>query len=252
MPLWTSCNRRVVATFCLLLAVPAHAGSGEGAWIELTGERGLEAWQGPVGRWQIGGDAVLDATNPRRLATRPGKGVLVNGPTGRTNNLLSKQSFADVEAHVEFLISRGSNSGVKFNGLYEIQILDSHGAKDLDGNACGGIYPRAEEKPRYHHIDKGVPPRTNAAKPAGEWQTLDIVFQAPRFDAMGKKTAAARFLKVVLNGAVVHENVEVQYPTGAAWRLKQEVAAGPLLLQADHGPVAFRNVRVRPLAGGPK
>jgi hypothetical protein len=50
---------------------------------------------------------------------------------------------------------------------------------------------------------------------------------------------------VVLNGHVIHENVEVRTPTGSAWRLKKEMAEGPLLLQGTHGPVAFRNVRIR-------
>jgi hypothetical protein len=132
-------------------------------------------------------------------------------------------------------------------GLYEIQIFDSHGKKELTGSDCGGIYPRGEQQPKYHTIDKGVPPRVNAARPAGEWQTLDITFRAPRFDADGKKTVDARFVKVVLNGQVIHENEAVHYPTGSAWRLAKEVPRGPLLLQADHGPVAFRNVRVRPV-----
>jgi 3-keto-disaccharide hydrolase len=110
----------------------------------------------------------------------------------------------------------------------------------------GGIYPRAEMLPRYHHIDEGIPPRTNAAKKAGEWQTLDIVFRAPRFDGEGKKIKNARFDKVVLNGQAIHEGVEVKTPTGHAWKQK-EVPRGPLLLQGDHGPVAFRNVRVREL-----
>ncbi len=90
------------------------------------------------------------------------------------------------------------------------------------------------------------PPRVNAARPFGEWQTLDVVFHAPRFDADGKKTADARFVKVVLNGQVIHEDVAVKTPTGHAWRNK-EVARGPILLQADHGPVAFRKIRVRAL-----
>ena len=67
-----------------------------------------------------------------------------------------------------------------------------------------------------------------------------MTFRAPRFDASGKKVANARFVKVVLNGKVVQEDVEVPSPTGHAWRLA-EVATGPILLQADHGPVAFRN-----------
>ena len=58
--------------------------------------------------------------------------------------------------------------------------------------------------------------------------------------------ANARFVKIVLNGQVIHENVEVPTPTGSAWRLKKETAEGPLLLQGTHRPVAFRNVRIRP------
>ena len=185
-------------------------------------------------------------TDPARLAGVDGRGVLINGPAGRTRNLLTKQEFGDLEAHLEFLIPRKSNSGVKLQGLYEIQIVDSHGTKRLTGSDCGGVYPRAELLPRYHHLDDGYAPLVDAAKPAGEWQTLDLVFKAPRFDGSGKKIANARLVKVVLNGKIVQENLELQAPTGHAWRLP-EVRRGPLLLQADHGPVAFRNIRVRAL-----
>jgi hypothetical protein len=209
----------------------------------------LDVWKGPTKDWMFAGSVMPDPGNPKRLAAEPGKGILVNSPKGRARDLVTRQKFGDVEVHVEFLIPRGSNSGVKLEGQYEIQILDSYGKKNLTGDDCGGIYPRAEPKPRYHHIDKGVPPRVNAAKPAGEWQALDIVFRAPRFDGQGKKVANARFVRVVLNGEVVQEDVEVKYPTGHAWH-DPESPAGPLLLQGDHGPVAFRNVRVRPLASG--
>jgi hypothetical protein len=234
----------------LFTTVLAESSGEEAKWIDLSAAKDLDAWTTPTGDWTRAGDAELDAKNARVLVAKPGTGVLVTGP--RARNLVTKQTFTDAEVHVEFLISKGSNSGVKLLGLYEIQILDTHGRKELSGDSCGGIYPRAEEKPRYHHIDKGVPPTVNAAKPAGEWQTLDILFLAPRFDADGKKAANAKFVKVVLNGQVVHENVEVSYPTGAAWRLRKEVASGPLLLQGDHGPIAFRNVRIRPFTGGGK
>jgi hypothetical protein len=135
--------------------------------------------------------------------------------------------------------------------LYEIQIVDSWGVRKPTGSDCGGIYPRAELKPKYHHIDQGVPPRTNAAKRAGEWQTLDLIFLAPRFNAKGKKIRNARFVKVVLNGKVIHADVELKTPTGHAWHQK-EIPTGPLLLQADHGPVAFRHVRIRPYAAKKK
>jgi hypothetical protein len=237
---------RLLATLTLLAAPAAPGRADDKGWIDLSAE-GPGAWNKPAREWVSAGDAVLDPKDPRRLLPRAGKGVLVNGPEGRARDLVTKRAFGDLAAHVEFVIPKGSNSGVKLMGLYEVQIFDSHGKKkDLTGSDCGGIYPRAELKPRYHHIDEGVPPRVNAARPAGGWQTLDLVFRAPRFDDEGKKVANARFVKVVLNGVVIHEDVEVKTPTGHAWHDK-EVARGPLLLQGDHGPVAFRNVRVRPL-----
>ena len=218
----------------------------EAKWTELDK---LERFKNPSADWQIVGDVGLDPENPRAFVGKPGAGVLWNGPKLRTTNLITSQDdFTDVEIHLEFNVPKGSNSGVKFMGLYEIQILDSHGKKEVTGADCGGIYPRAEEKPKYHHIDKGVPPKVNAAKPPGEWQTLDAVFIAPRFDQDGKKVSNARLVKATWNGQVIHENVELQYPTGAAWRLAKERPAGPLLLQADHGPVAFRNVKIRPIS----
>ena len=105
--------------------------------------------------------------------------------------------------------------------------------------------------PKYHHIDQGVPPRVNAAKPAGEWQSLEVEFIAPRFDAMGKKTFNAKLARVVLNGKMIHRNVDVLASTGAAWRLVSEVPRGPLLLQGDHGAVAFRNIQVRVISRRP-
>jgi hypothetical protein len=235
-------------TFILTL-VAATSGLAD-SWTDLSsGEKALEAWASPTGNWFIAASAEPDSKNPRILRAEPGQGILINGRKGRTEDLVTKQNFRDVEVHLEFLIPKGSNSGVKFEGLYEIQILDSYGVKKPKGWDCGGVYPRAEEEPTYHHIDDGVPPRTNAARPAGEWQTLEAIFQAPRFDAQNKKVANARFVKVVLNGEVIHENVEVATPTGSAWRLKKEMPEGPLLLQGTHGPVAFRNVRMRPYKG---
>jgi len=237
------CRRCLAALFLLLTLAPARA--EEKGWTDLSS--GLEKWKGPTSGWQVVGAVEVNPNNPRRLLGRSGKGVLFNGPGGSAHDLVSKQTFRDLEVHAEFFIPRGSNSGIKLMGLYEVQILDSHGRKKLTGDDCGGIYPRAEQSPSYHHIDEGTAPRVNAARPAGEWQTLDILFRAPRFDAHGKKVANARFVKVHLNGTLVHQDAEVKTPTGHAWHNK-EIPVGPLLLQGDHGPVAFRNVRVRPLA----
>ena len=209
---------------------------------------GLAAWRPPIGEWLAVRGVRLDPTNDARFALLPGDGVLVNGAQGRTVDLLTKDEFGDAEVHVEFCIARHSNSGVYLMGRYEVQIYDSHGVtKDkYPGIECGGIYPRwTAERGEY----EGHSPRVNASKRAGDWQSFHILFRAPKFDATGKKTSNARFEKVVHNGQVVHENVELTGGTRAA-RWETEATVGPLLLQGDHGPVAFRNVKIRALPAG--
>ena len=201
----------------------------------------------PSEKWTLAGDAKLKKGQPRELIAVEGTGVLVGASRkdrgGR--NLRSKEVFGDAEVTLEFMLAKGSNAGVKLQNVYEIQLFDSHGKPDPAATDCGGVYPRAEYRDKkYTRIDEGIPPRLNAAKPAGEWQTLRIVWRSPRFDAAREKTASARLEVVELNGQVIHEDVEVTWPTGANWT-NQEKPTGPLYLQGDHGPVAYRNVRVR-------
>ncbi|HEV3145454.1 MAG TPA: DUF1080 domain-containing protein [Gemmataceae bacterium] len=240
-------RRLAVGAIFLVISIPARA--EEKPWLDLTASKDFSVWKGKVTDWAWAESVQMDEKNPKKLTAKAGTDILWNGEKGRAKDLVTKQSFGDVEIHVEFLIPKGSNSGVKFHAVYEIQILDSYGKKELTGDDCGGIYPRAEAKPKYHHIDKGIAPKVNACKPAGEWQTLDAIFLSPRFNADGKKTVNAKIVKAVLNGQVIHENQELLTPTGTNWE-KPEVAAGPLLLQGDHGPVGFRNVRVREYAAG--
>jgi len=89
-------------------------------------------------------------------------------------------------------------------------------------------------------------PKVNACRKPGEWQTLAIEFRAARFDESGKKTANAKFVKVTLNGQVVQENVEIAHGTNVS-RNAKEHPAGPVFLQGDHGPVAFRNLKITAL-----
>lgn len=169
--------------------------------------------------------------------------MLVNGEKGKTVNLLTELEHGDCNAHLEFCVPKDSNSGVYFMGRYEVQILDSFGKKDQDlkYGDCGGIYASCSDpKPDSH----GTPPRTNASKAPGQWQSMDVMFRAPRFNASGKKTENARFIKVLLNDVVIHEDVEAPRPTCAA-RWLDEKPRGPLMLQGDHGPIAFRNLRLK-------
>jgi len=188
-------------------------------------------------KWSVVKGVQLKEGMPGRFEALPGAGLLLNGGDGRGVDLLSELEHGDCELHLEFNVPRGSNSGVYFQGQYELQILDSYGKKDaeLTFHDGGGIYNTA-------------PPRTNACKAPGEWQTYDVVFRAPRFDAAGNKTADAKFVKVVQNGTLIHENVEVKGPPTASLG-GSEKPEGPLMLQGDHGPVAFRNIRLKPLTG---
>jgi len=201
----------------------------------------LAGWRKPAGEWLAVQAVSLDPTNAEKLVITPGTGVLLNGPAGHAKDLVTEQEFGNVEAHVEFCIPKHSNSGVYLMGRYEIQIYDSFGVeKDkYPGIECGGIYGRWIDEKNV----EGHSPRVNASKAPGEWQTFDITFRAPRFDAAGKKIENAKIVKVVHNGEVIHENVELTGPTRSGW--SPEKPTGPLRLQGDHGPVAFRNVWVK-------
>lgn len=172
-------------------------------------------------------------------------GGFMETPTGNNwkLNLVSKEEFGDAQVHVEFRVPKNGNSGVYLMGRYEIQILDSFGVanKDLLSSMCGSVYERWKDNKGY----EGKPPMVNAARPAGEWQSFDIIFRAPRFKN-GKKVENAAFLEVRLNGVVVQHRVEVTGPTRASMA-EDEKAMGPIMLQGDHGPIAFRNIRVKKL-----
>ncbi len=215
-------------------------------WSALRAEPTFAAWrEGAHPGWKLVADATLRPDAANRLDGALGEGVLLSAGD---SDLYTREEFQDVEVKLEFLVPEGSNSGVKLNGHYEIQIRDSYGKEDLTADDLGGVYPRAEMRPSYHFLDEGSPASENAARRPGEWQTLELKFIAPRFDAAGKKIANARFVEVILNGKTIQKDVELKSPTGHAWDEVDETPRGPLMLQGDHGPVAFRNITIRPLA----
>jgi hypothetical protein len=159
--------------------------------------------------------------------------ILLRQQVGHGSDIYTEETFGDCQVHVEFMVPKGSNSGIYLMGQYEVQVFDSFGKTKITQADVGAIYSaRAPEK--------------NFAKAPGEWQTFDITFRAPRFDADGKKTENARFVSVVFNGEQIHKDVEVKGPTGGQLP-GGEKAKGPLLIQGDHGEVALRNVKVKAL-----
>lgn len=228
----------IIASSCGVFACNAAVANG---WTPLfTGP--------PSSSWTIAGEAALDPEKEGALVATPGRGVLISSKRGgkRERNLVSIEMYRDLELRLEFMLAEGSNAGVKMHSLYELQLYDSHGSDEPTALDCGGIYPRAVREPNYHHIDEGTPPLTNAAKPAGHWQSVYIRFRGPRFDASGNKVESAVFEEVRINDLVVQEQAVVDFPTGAYWRLP-ESTSGPVYLQGDHGPVAYRNVMARAL-----
>ena len=233
----------IVAAFVLLTGVGAIGKDcSECHKLQVTG-KDFSAWRSDTAQWQIVGGAHLSPADEKALLAEPGANAILNGPAGRTANLFSKQEFGDVRAHIEFMVSKDSNSGVYFMSRYEIQIFDSWQKQpEYPGIECGGIYQRWDEG-RNPQGFEGHSPRVNASKTPGQWQTFDIVFRAPRFDKNGRKITNARFEKVVHNGVLVHSDIELTGPTRAS-AYDDEKSTGPLMLQGDHGPIAYRNIKI--------
>jgi hypothetical protein len=170
-----------------------------------------------------------------------GTGILLNmNDEVKKTNLLSLMEHGDIELELEVMMPKGSNSGVYLQGRYEVQLLDSWGVKNPSFGDIGGIYRNWETEKGKIYMGKA--PLSNPAKAPGLWQKMKISFRAPRFNAAGQKIENARFNYVDLNGVRIHDNVEVPLPTGGPVE-NNEKALGPLMIQGDHGPVAFRNIK---------
>ncbi|WP_165221557.1 3-keto-disaccharide hydrolase [Aquisphaera insulae] len=259
--------------FMTLLVIPARGQSGKTyppseGWKPLFNGRNLDGWKfrNPDARkvWVACDDVRLDPSNPGRLLPVGSGGgpaaVLLCGDDGRGSDIRTVEDFDDYELHLEFTVPKGSNSGVYNRGLFEIQVFDSFGAAKLACHDCGALYERA------------IPPE-NLSRPPGAWQSYDITLR-------GKK------LSLIWNGKVVYKDMDVRYgetDRAAFDRLNEESKAlpeplkvklreengkfvgyfgegatrsgldgpdrpGPILLQGDHGPVAYRNLFIRKLA----
>jgi 3-keto-disaccharide hydrolase len=143
-------------------------------------------------------------------------GVLANVEPG--TDVITERKFTDFQLHAEFRYPAGSNSGLYLRGRYEVQIEDDYG-EEPDSHRIGGVYGF-------------LTPSVNAAKKAGEWQTLDV-------------TLVGRVVTVVLNGERIIDRQTIPGVTGGALD-SDEGSPGPIMLQGDHGPVEFRKVTLTP------
>ena len=198
-------------------ATPATAGA-----IVLFDGKSLDKWtsgDGAPAKWKIVDGAI----------------EIVPG----TGTLSTRNSFGDVHLHIEWMAPKPAegkdqdrgNSGVFFGGgRYEVQVLDSYNNVTYADGQAGAIYGQ-------------FPPTKNMALPPGEWQTYDIVYYRPRFDATGRLLKPAR-MTVTWNGVDVQDNMSLVGPTANGSRPPFEAHADrlPISLQ-DHGhKVRFRNI----------
>ena len=212
----------------------------------------LSAFNNAGKNWVITSEFFSDYSEPWNIKKlTSGQGIVINHMTDKhQSHLVTKNEFGDVEVELDFMMDKGSNSGVYLQGRYEVQLFDSWLQPYPTFSDCGGIYQRWDESRTLKGYE-GVPPSENASRAPGLWQHLRIKFLAPRFDANGNKTSNARFEEVYLNGVLVHQHVEVTGPTRASL-FNDEKTFGPLVLQGDHGKVAFRNIRYRSLGMSPE
>lgn len=196
--------------------------------VVLFDGKDLSRWQGDGGKaapWKVEDGAIVIA---------PG-----------TGSLISKENFGDCQIHLEYMAptppqgkdqGRG-NSGLLIMTKYEIQILDTYDNPTYADGHAGAVYGQ-------------TPPLVNACRPPGRWQTMDVIWKAPRFKADGT-VESPPVVTVFHNGVLVQDHTEVLGPVRwrdlARFEKGDAHGDGPILLQ-DHGnPVKFRNIWVRKL-----
>jgi hypothetical protein len=195
--------------------------AADGAALRFTATRAPALVAEAPRRWRAPTPLVADelAGWVPRSAERAGcwrvrDGVLAAQPP--CVDLVTQQTFGDFRLHAELRVPPGGNSGIYLRGRYEVQIQDSAG-QALDPLRMGGIYGF-------------IAPSVDAARPAGEWQTLDV-------ELVGRRVT------VQLNGTTIIDGQEIPGITGGALD-SDESAPGPLMLQGDHSAIEFRNMTI--------
>jgi len=163
----------------------------------------------------------------------------------KTGIIRTKDKFGDFQLHLEFatpeqVVGNGQgrgNNGVNIYGQYEIQVLDSYNNPTYADGGASALYGQ-------------YPPLVNASRPPGEWQTYDIVFEAPKFS--GTTVVAPAYVTVIWNGVLVHHRRPIMGSTSATTTVHAYTPHDPelpLALQDHSHPVRYRNVWIRRLAG---
>ena len=199
-----------------------------------------QAGGAPSGAIVLFSGTDLSHWTPTRQPWKVENGYMEVAPNA--GDLRSKEKFGDIQLHIEWAAPaqvRGNsqnrgNSGIFLQGRYEVQVLDSSDNLTYADGQAGAIYGQ-------------WPPLANATRKPGEWQSYDIVFEAPRFE--GTKLVKPAYLTVFLNGVLLHNRREVMGPTVHRELAKYEPQPDEdsLVLQDHQNPVRYRNIWVRRL-----
>jgi hypothetical protein len=194
--------------------------------IILFGGKSLDSWQNRNGKekadWKLLDGGILEVKSP-------------------TSDIITREKFAGhFKLHVEFRCGyqpkatgqRRGNSGVYLQGRYEVQVLDSYGAKGGQKDDCGAIYSIAA-------------PLMNVCKAPTVWQSYDIEYRSPHCEK-GKKVEPG-VVTVYQNGVLIHENVKITSENTLRGLGGDPCTPGPILLQENGCPVQFRNIWLLPL-----
>ncbi|HNQ87761.1 MAG TPA: DUF1080 domain-containing protein [Verrucomicrobiota bacterium] len=215
-------SRRMAATLlaCLALPLSSNAADPKPAAPALAADEIAQGFRPLFNGVDLTGWRYRNPAGPKSWSAQ--NGLLVNTPPdgGHGTDLVTEEKFRNFVVRYEYKIPKGANSGFYLRGRHEIQILDDGDATQPSNTSNGSLYSQTA-------------PSVMASRPAGEWQTVEA-------------TVTGNRATVLLNGKKILDGASLDRPTGG--ELDNRVnEPGPFFLQGDHGTVAFRNLRVKPL-----
>ncbi len=193
--------------------------------------------------WQRVGTVAVDGATLRWTREEENR-IAINGEHwSESGHLETREHFGDSILRMEFMLPEGSSAGVYLQGRYEVTLADSHGQETPGYDTMGALAQRWQDGREPSGFD-GRAPLSNAALPAGQWQTLEVEFRAPRYDDANNKVDNALLLSVIINGErVQYKTIATGFTRDSLFPWEQDT--GPMMIRGNRGPIAIRSFDVR-------